>query len=136
MSNLRIAIIEPSPALGYGLKKLIGKFDAELNVAGVYRDIVSFRKDAINEIDIILINPLLVDFHATVRDIFPHNRTSAFLVAIPYGFINEEALKDYDGKLNLFDDGATLIQKLKTIVGKTKSDPVDQSNDIKFTAYY
>jgi DNA-binding CsgD family transcriptional regulator len=134
MTNHRIAILEPSHALGYGLSKILGKSCTGFTVTGVYRDITSFRIAKTNNIDIILINPLLVDFHATVRDNFPQNRTSAFLVAIPYGFINDEALKCYDGTLNLFDDGASLVQKLKTIVGLSKTGPEDQNEDIKLTA--
>lgn len=127
MTSSRVAIIEPSPALGCGLSKLICDKGDRFDVVGIYRDFASFRIDLVTEVDIILINPLLVDFHATVRDAFPHDESKAFLVAIPYGYINPEALKGYDGVLNLFDDGEALVLQLMSIIGSHKSDGRESS---------
>jgi DNA-binding NarL/FixJ family response regulator len=133
MKTIRIAIIEPSPALGCGLRRLIGGED-RFNVVGVYHDFVSFRIERVANLDIILINPLLVDFHTNVRECFPQEQTKAFLVAVPYGYINPEVLKGYDGELNLFDDREALTRQLKKIIGLPKPSGNDNDAEIRLTA--
>ncbi len=121
MKNFVVAILEPSPALGQGLANLIGGRDSGFDVVGIYRDFTSYRKERKTVPEIILVNPLLVDFHDTVINCLPYKKAYPILVAIPYGYINPEALKGYDGELNLFDDGERLTRQLHDIVENTTS---------------
>lgn len=122
MNAITVEIIEPSPALAIGLKTLIETSDCNYFVAGVFQDFLSFQIGRKTNSNVILINPLLVDFHTNIRHKVTFCDTNAILVAIPYGYINHKALEGYDGELNLFDDGPELCRVLTEIVEKHRHD--------------
>lgn len=134
MTDIRVAIVDPSPAFGCGLKVLLEENTSTLNIIGVYTNISDFRLGKIRNVDVIILNLLLIDFHSTVRDYFSDYQTDAILVAIPYGHINAKALVDFDGVLDVFEDGAKMVRRLNEIIEKCSYDDEDKYDDISISA--
>jgi DNA-binding NarL/FixJ family response regulator len=112
----RIIIIDPSPVVQQGLKKMLEE-NAEFTVNGMYCDIQLCRNKQENKpVDIILINPAVVSFYRqfAVRDLFPEYLDAIF-VAIHYGYVNSDTLADFDGVLNIYDDNPKIQKKLQQI---------------------
>ncbi|MDR1611058.1 MAG: LuxR C-terminal-related transcriptional regulator [Candidatus Symbiothrix sp.] len=137
MGNLNkntIAIIEPSPVIRLGMKKMIEE-NARFTVTGIYCDIQSFKESKGDKsFDIILINPAIVNFHRpfAARNLFsdyPH----AIIAAILYGYVDSETLAGFDGVLSIYDNSTKMAKKLqymaKTLVSnRDRTDNVDLSD--------
>lgn len=123
MTKINVAIIEPSPVIGYGLRTTLEMYAPEFNVAEIYRDIPSFQRLKHKNFDIVLLNPILVGFsrHFDVRELFP-DRADVLLIAIPYRYINPDVLASFDGVVDIYDDGGEMAKQLKTIVRNTSND--------------
>lgn len=138
MSNLnknRIAIIEPSPVIRLGMKKLLEE-NARFIVTGVFCDLQSFRDTKGGKtFDIILINPAIVNFyrHFTVRNLFP-DYPDALIAAILYGYVDSETLAGFDSVLDIYDDGAKMVKKLQGMTqvlvnhDRNETDSIDLSD--------
>lgn len=130
MNVITIEIIDPSPPLSVGLKTLIETCSKNYRVIGVYQDLSSFNVKRKEDPHVILINPLLIDFHTDVRNVLTSCCTKAILVAIPYGHINSKALEGYDGELNVFEDGPELCRVLTKIVDKYRTDDTKNAQSL------
>ena len=124
----KVAIIEPSPVVREGIKKLLTE-SVEFNVGAMYGDLESFRENEKNTcFDLILINPSFVDFYKKVvaENLFS-DFPDAAAVAILYGYVNRETLESFDGTLDIYDDSLTMVQKLRKVVkeisNKTRNEP-------------
>ncbi|MDR0768777.1 MAG: LuxR C-terminal-related transcriptional regulator [Dysgonamonadaceae bacterium] len=130
----RIVIIEPSPVIRLGMKKMIEE-NALFTVTGVYNDIPSFKRaKGDKSVDIILVNPTIVNAHKpfAIKDLFsdyPH----AIIAAIHYGYVDSETLTGLDGVLNIYDDSAGMAKKLRRMIkmfvhNEEKPDNIDLSD--------
>lgn len=121
-----IAIVEPSPVVREGMKKLLEEI-AGFAVSGIYCDFQEFieRKDN-KSFDIVLINPTLVSLykHFYIKDLLP-DCTDVIIVALHYGYANNETLAGFDGVLSIYDDSMKMENRLramsKTLVNRSGS---------------
>lgn len=112
-----ITIIEASPVVQHGLQLLLEK-DASFVVQSFFSNVQDFLDNHFNNTsDIILINPTLVNFYKqfSVRNVFPDYENTIF-VAIFYNYVDSETLDQFDGVLNIYDEGKSLAKKLHSIV--------------------
>ncbi|MDR0541780.1 MAG: response regulator transcription factor [Dysgonamonadaceae bacterium] len=110
----RIIIIEPSPVVRQGIKKLLEE-NAEFIVTGMYGDFQSFQnKPDSKPFDIILINPAIIHLHKqfAVRDLFP-DYPQIVIAAILYGYADCNTLASFDCVLNIYDDSIKMRKKLQ-----------------------
>lgn len=114
--DIRVTIIEPSPAFGHGLRDILEECSCGFVVTGIYRDIPSFMIDGTKTFDIVLLNPHLIDFDTDICNCFSDYRAHAILIAIPYGHINPDVLEHFDGVLNILDDGPKIARQLKEML--------------------
>ncbi len=117
LKNNRIIIIDPSPVVRLGMKYLLEE-NGEFNIVNTYPNLQSFQENTRPEIfDIILINPAIINFYNqfNVRTLFP-NHQDTILVAIQYGYVDSGTLDSFNGKLDIYDDGAKLVKKLRIII--------------------
>lgn len=113
----RIIIIEPSQIVQQGIKTLLDD-SAEFQVIRCYPDYQSFKDEAHKTVpDIILINPVLVNFHKqfVVKSFFP-NYPDTLLIAILYSYVDPETTESFDGFIDIYDDYAQIVKKLKKTV--------------------
>ncbi|MDR1526435.1 MAG: response regulator transcription factor [Dysgonamonadaceae bacterium] len=112
----RIIIIEPSPVIRQGMKKILEE-NTEFAVSGMYCDFQAFQnKTEDKPFDIILLNPAIINFHRpfSVRDLFS-DYLDAIIVAIHYGYVHSGTLDDFAGVLNIYDDSSKMRKKLQRI---------------------
>lgn len=111
----KVALIEPSAVIAAGLKTLLTDTGCEFDICGTFEDPAHFfeRAPLLNP-DLILVDPAVFDFQkrAAVHSYF-ENQPQAALVAIVYGFIEPETLKQYHGSIHIYDDGRKIIRKLR-----------------------
>jgi DNA-binding NarL/FixJ family response regulator len=127
----RIAIIEPSPVIRLGMKKILEE-NARFTVTGVYCDLQSFREAKENKnFDIILINPAIVNFHRqfAVRSLFP-DYPNTIIAAILYGYVDNETLAGFDGVLGIYDDSVKMVKKLQRITQTLVSRNADKTENV------
>jgi DNA-binding NarL/FixJ family response regulator len=129
----RIIIIEPSQIVQQGIKTLLDD-SREFQVVRCYPDYQSFKNEVHKTIpDIILINPVLVNFHKqfVVKSFFP-DYPDTLLVAILYSYVDPETTGSFDGFIDIYDDYAQIVKKLKKTIHKTQhhnsSDNIDLSD--------
>ncbi|GHV57907.1 helix-turn-helix transcriptional regulator [Bacteroidia bacterium] len=131
----KIAIIEPSPVIREGMKKLLEEI-TEYTVSCMYCDFQAFQdKKNGKSFDIILINPVLVSFYKQfyIRSLFPDYPDSV-IAALLYGYADGETLAGFDGVLSVYDDSVKMDKKLR-LMTKTPingngngADNIDLSN--------
>ncbi|MDR2968744.1 MAG: response regulator transcription factor [Tannerellaceae bacterium] len=114
----RIVIIEPSPVIREGIKSLLEANASEWSVIGAFCDLQVFQKNKPDStFNIILINPAIISFYSqfNIQELFS-DHSDAVIVAIIYGYVDSVTLDSFDGVMDIYDDGKTMMQKLKKIV--------------------
>lgn len=116
--NRKVVLIEPSAIIASGLKTLLAYAGSEFEVCGTFDEPVHFAERApLLNPDLILINPAVFDFQKrTAVHSFFGGQTEAAIVAIVYGFIEPEVLKQYHGSVHIYDDGRKIVRKLRQAV--------------------
>lgn len=107
MIKKRLLIVEPSDVIIEGLKHILegqGRFRLLEPEAGV--DNLEERIHA-SRPDILLINPTLVDHVGALR-----GESNIALVALVYQYVERDALKHYDGVVDIRDSRAVIIETL------------------------
>lgn len=114
----KVAIIEPSVLIAAGLKTVLAEAGNEFEVCGTFDEPTHFveRAPLLNP-DMILIDPTVFEFQkrTAIHNYFD-NVPHAALVAVVYGFIEPEALKQYHGSIHIYDDGRKIIRKLRQAI--------------------
>jgi DNA-binding NarL/FixJ family response regulator len=128
----QIIIIEPSLIVQQGIKVLL-ETSPNFQVIHCYQDYQSF-KDEPRQVgpDIILINPVLVNFHKqfVVKSFFP-NYPNTLLIAILYSYVDPETTDSFDGFIDIYDDYAQIEKKMKkTIAHKIYHDHPSDNIDL------
>ena len=111
----KTAIIEPSAIIAAGLKAVLAEAGNEFEICGIFDDPAHFAERApLLQPDLVLIDPVVFDFQkrTAVHGYFEHLPQAAF-VAIVYGFIEPETLKQYHGCIHIYDDGRKIVRKLR-----------------------
>ncbi|MDR2682498.1 MAG: response regulator transcription factor [Dysgonamonadaceae bacterium] len=132
----RIIIIEPSPVIRQGLKKILEEA-AEFTVTGMYRDLQAFQHPAEDKpFDIILLNPAVINFYRqfAVKDCLA-DCPDAVIVAIQSGYVDSGTLNDFAGVLSIYDDSTKMRKKLQRMAqafvpanGSPAADNIDLSD--------
>ena len=120
----KISVIEPSLLLSEGLKTVF-QSNPDFEITSCVPDIPRFfERPRITPPDIILINPIVIDFQRQhhAKSIFPTYPDSVF-IAIIYQFIDQDILKQYDGSIMVFDDGHKIQKKLNQAINRKKETP-------------
>ncbi|MDR2425211.1 MAG: response regulator transcription factor [Prevotellaceae bacterium] len=130
-NRLKVAIIEPSPVVREGIKKLLDA-SCEFHVGALYGDLASFRENEKNaSFDVILLNPSIVDCY---RQFAAENLFSEFpeaaAVAILYGYVNRDTLESFDGALDIYDEPLTMVKKLRKIAKEVSNKARNEANSV------
>jgi DNA-binding NarL/FixJ family response regulator len=113
----RTIIIEPSQIIQEGIKLFLEKNPC-FQVTACFSDLQSFENKRIKEdLQIILCNPAIIKFYepANIRNLFA-DYPDVYLIAILYQYVDAETLQNFDGILDIYDEGWKISKKiLKTI---------------------
>lgn len=120
----KTVVIGPSSIVALGLKTLLAEAGGEFEVCGTFDGPESFGQRApLLQPDLILIDPVVFDarHRMAVRNCF-EGLEQVTLVAIVYGFIEPEALKQYHGAIFIYDDGRKVVRKLRQAMEERNSE--------------
>lgn len=118
-------IIEPSQIIQEGIKLFLEQ-NPFFQVTACFSDLLSFENKPVkNDVKIILFNPTIIQFHKSIniRNIFA-NYPNVYLVAILYQYVNQEMLQNFDGVLDIYEDGCKISKKILKII-----ETAQQNND-------
>lgn len=131
----KVVLIEPSVIITSGLKAVLAEAGNEFDVCGTFEEPAHFaeRSPLLNP-DLILVDPVVFDFQKrTAVHNFFENQPDATLVAIVYGFIEPDVLKQYHGSIQIYDDGRKIIRKLRTAVDERSRETETVSEGYELT---
>ncbi len=122
----QIVIIEPSEIIVEGVKQFLEKHPS-FRMKASFSNWQSFVNRSMKEEDfqIVIINPAIIQFHSSfdVRDLFG-DYPCIYIVALQTQYVTERVLSNFDGAINIYDEGSLLPNKLlRTIeIGDKKSE--------------
>jgi DNA-binding NarL/FixJ family response regulator len=121
----RAIIIEPSEIIREGVKVLLEQ-SSYIHVTACFPDFQSFEDKIIkDDFHIIIINPVIKFYKSVnIRNLLV-NYPNVCLIAIVYQHFDKEMLQNFDGILDIYDDGEIISHKVMKIVEATQQN--DQS---------
>lgn len=131
----RVAIITPSAVIASGLKVILAEAGNEFEVCGTFEEPSHFAERApLLAADLILIDPAVIDFQKrlALHGLF-ESVPEATLVAVVYGFIEPEALKQYHGAIHIYDDGHKIVRKLRQAVDDRSTETETAGDNYELT---
>lgn len=130
----RVVIVEPAPVIQEGIKLFLERNPC-FQITGCFSDLQSFENRLIkHDFHIVLLNPALVRFHRqyNIRTLFACN-SDISVVAVVYQYVPAEMLRHFDGIIDIYEDGETIVRKLiKTIeaVPQKNSQPIIENIEL------
>lgn len=116
--KIRLAIVEPSPLLAAGLQSVLTGAGGEFDLCGLFDELDPLLERApIVRPDLVLIDPAVIDFRKrnTLHGLFDRLPETAW-VAVVYGFIEPETLKQYHCAVHIYDDRPKIVRKLRRAI--------------------
>lgn len=113
--RIRVVIVEPSAVIAAGLQSILNDAGGSFDLCAIVDELPSLLERApILRPDLILVDPTVIDFRKrtaihTVLETLPE----AAWVAVVYGFIEPETLKQYHGAIHIYDDRHKIVRKLR-----------------------
>ena len=124
----KVVLIEPSEIIATGIAAIIGG-NPQFNVAQTLND-PSYYNSNDTDVDIVIINPTVVDYNDRL-DIRSWLGTSdTALVALTHSNYEESVLRQYDECIGIYDNGARIIQKLKNAIEENSKNPKSDLNEL------
>lgn len=125
-------LIMPSRVMARGLEGVFHDL-GEFKVEGIISDFSS-REETIlknTSADIVIVDPAVFPHSAQdgVRQ-YISEYTDAAIVAFPSVFLDEEAARQYDAVLNLYDSPAGIIHKLRSAVTAPRDNAATEGPDL------
>ena len=127
-SKYKIILIEPSEIIATGITAIING-NPLFNVAQTLND-PSYYNSNDGDVDIVIINPTVVDYNdrLDIRSWLGTNNTA--LVALTHSNYEESVLRQYDECIGIYDNTARIIQKLKNAIEENSKNPKNDLNEL------
>lgn len=129
--KIRIAVVEPSAVIAAGVQAVLNEAGSEFELCGIFDEAGPLLERApVVRPDLVLVDPVVFDFRkrTTLHPLFEQLPEAAW-VAIVYGFIEPEALKQYHGAIHIYDDRSKIIRKLRRAVEERARDTESPSGE-------
>ena len=123
-----VVLIEPSEIIATGIAAIING-NPQFNVAQTLSD-PSYYNSGNSDIDIVIINPTVVDYNdrLDIRSWLGAGNTA--LVALTHSNYEESVLRQYDECIGIYDNTARIIQKLKNAIEEKSKNPKSELNEL------
>lgn len=123
-----VVLIEPSEIITTGISAIIGS-NPQFNVTQTLSD-PSYYNSNDTDVDIVIINPTVVDYNDRL-DIRSWLGTSdTALVALTHSNYEESVMRQYDECIGIYDNAARIIQKLKNAIEENCKNPKSDLNEL------
>ena len=123
-----VVLIEPSEIVATGIASIINS-NPQFNVVQTLND-PSYYNSNDSDIDIVVINPTVVDYNdrLDIRSWLGTENTA--LVALTHSNYEESVLRQYDECIGIYDNTARIIQKLKNAIDENRKNPKNDLNEL------
>ena len=125
MRRYRIAIVEPSVIIAEGLASILTS-SGEADVVAIYPTLRAYA-DRLNVKDVEVV---VVGSQAAVGVSLRSELQGVAVVLLSTTVVDEEVLRQVDGVINIYDDEATLMRKLRAAVEQGETNPYSDSHDL------
>lgn len=127
-TKYKIILIEPSEIVAAGIASIIAK-QPEFSLVQTLSN-TDYYNAANSDIDIIIINPAVIDYNERLDIRASLSSTTAALVALTHSSYEEKVLRQYDECIGIYDNAARIIQKLKSAVEENAQNPKSDLNEL------
>ena len=123
-----VVLIEPSEIVATGIASIING-NPQFNVVQTLND-PSYYNSNDSDVDIVVINPTVVDYNdrLDIRSWLGTGNTA--LVALTHSNYEESVLRQYDECIGIYDNTARIIQKLKNAIDENSKNPKNDLNEL------
>ncbi len=123
-----VVLIEPSEIIATGITAIIGN-NPQFSVVQTLSD-PSYYNSNDTDVDIVIINPTVVDYNdrLDIRSWLGTSNTA--LVALTHSNYEESVLRQYDECIGIYDNAARIIQKLKNAIDENRKNPKSDLNEL------
>ena len=123
-----VVLIEPSEIVATGMASIING-NPQFNVVQTLND-PSYYNSNDSDVDIVVINPTVVDYNdrLDIRSWLGTGNTA--LVALAHSNYEESVLRQYDECIGIYDNTARIIQKLKNAIDENRKNPKNDLNEL------
>lgn len=122
----KIALIEPSEIVAAGIAEIINR-NPEFKVVQTLSNPTYYNANN-NDIDIIIINPAVIDYNERL-DIRSYFGNTA-IVALAHSSYEENVIRQYDDCIGIYDNASRIIQKLKNALEENSQNPKSDINEL------
>lgn len=126
----RILLIEPSQIVSTGLSSLIEQ-TRDFTIVSSLQDLTYYDSSRSMLYDIILINPMVVDFNkrSNIRALLTAHENKA-IVAISYNLYEEKTLNQYNESISILDSKENIVKKLKHSIQEIEENPATDNKSL------
>lgn len=125
MRRYRIAIVEPSVIIAQGVASILAA-SGEADVVAIYPTLRAYA-DRLNVKDVEVV---VVGSQVVVGAQLRSELQGVAVVLLSTTVVDEEVLRQVDGVINIYDDEATLMRKLRSAVEQGETNPYSDSHDL------
>lgn len=127
-SRYKVVLIEPSEIVATGIAEII-KRNPEFNVVQILSNPAYYNANN-SDIDIIIINPTVIDYNDRLDIRSQLGNTNCALVALSHSNHEENVLRQYDDCIGIYDNASRIIQKLKNAIEENTGSPKNDINEL------
>ena len=125
MRRYRIAIVEPSAIIAEGVASIL-RSSGEAEVVGLFATLRAYA-DRLNVKDVEVV---VVGSQVAVGAQLRSELQGVAVVLLSTTVVDEDVLRQVDGVINIYDDEATLMRKVRTAVEQGETNPYSDSHDL------
>ncbi|MBQ8438048.1 MAG: response regulator transcription factor [Alistipes sp.] len=125
MRRYRIAIVEPSAIIAEGVASIL-RSSGEADVVSIYPTLRAYA-DRLNVKDVEVV---VVGSQVAVGAQLRSELQGVAVVLLSTTVVDEDVLRQVDGVINIYDDEATLMRKVRTAVEQGETNPYSDSHDL------
>ncbi|MBR3703380.1 MAG: response regulator transcription factor [Alistipes sp.] len=125
MRRYRIAIVEPSVIIAEGVASIL-RSSGEADIVAIYPTLRAYA-DRLNVKDVEVV---VVGSQVAVGAQLRSELQGVAVVLLSTTVVDEDVLRQVDGVINIYDDEATLMRKLRTAVEQGETNPYSDSHDL------
>lgn len=127
-TKYKIVLIEPSEIVAAGIASIIAK-QPEFSLVQTLSN-TDYYNAGNSDIDIIIINPAVIDYNERLDIRASLGSTTAALVALTHSSYEERVMRQYDECIGIYDNAARITQKLKSAAEENAQNPKSDLNEL------
>lgn len=125
MRRYRIAIVEPSVIIAEGVASIL-RSSGEADVVAIYPTLRAYAdRLPVKDVEVVVVGSQ-VAVGAQLRS----ELQGVAVVLLSTTVVDEDVLRQVDGVINIYDDEATLMRKVRAAVEQGETNPYSDSHDL------